>query len=75
MIIIILRVKLQFYESLLVLMRFLKLIIFRLLVRAKVLQNFVIALKLKKILIFFKGIDFKIKNIEIGDKKIKLQIW
>jgi hypothetical protein len=75
MIIIILRVKLQFYESLLVLMRFLKLIIFRLLVRAKVLQNFVIALKLKKFLIFFKGIDFKIKNIEIGDKKIKLQIW
>jgi len=25
--------------------------------------------------VFFLGIDFKIKTIEIGGKKIKLQIW
>lgn len=26
-------------------------------------------------LIFFKGIDFKMKTIELNGKKIKLQIW
>jgi len=24
---------------------------------------------------FFSGIDFKIKTVELGGKKIKLQIW
>ncbi len=27
------------------------------------------------ILFFLIGIDFKIKHVEVGDKKVKLQIW
>lgn len=30
---------------------------------------------LKNLYVFFSGIDFKIKTVELGGKKIKLQIW